>query len=149
MSRFQVLTEIKLLSIDTKNGYPQMINDFSQLKRPRYPMPEFVKNVLEERGLMDVYKERPAYQQNDYVGWISRAKRPETRDNRLQQMLDELEKGGVYMKMKHLGFGFGYIVSSNTALPKSSIAVLYPTTSNINVSLAIAPAASVAVTTNQ
>ena len=102
MSRFQVLTEIKLLSIDTKNGYPQLKNDFSQLKRTRYPMPEFVKNVLEERGLMDVYKERPAYQQNDYVGWISRAKREETREKRLQQMLDELRKGGVYMKMKHL-----------------------------------------------
>lgn len=80
-----------------------MKNDFSQLKRSRYPMPDFVKNALEERGLMDMYQERPAYQQNDYVGWISRAKRPETRDKRLQQMLDELEKGGVYMKMKHPG----------------------------------------------
>jgi len=50
---------------------------------------------------MVAYTERPAYQQNDYVGWISRAKREETRKKRLQQMLDELEKGGVYMKMKH------------------------------------------------
>jgi uncharacterized protein YdeI (YjbR/CyaY-like superfamily) len=80
-----------------------MKNDFSQLKRPQYPMPDFVKNALEQQGLMDAYKERPAYQQNDYVGWTSRAKRSETRDNRLQQMLDELEMGGVYMKMKHPG----------------------------------------------
>jgi uncharacterized protein YdeI (YjbR/CyaY-like superfamily) len=80
-----------------------MKNDFSQLKRLRYSMPDFVKNALEQRGLMDAYKERPAYQQNEYVGWISRAKRSETRDNRLQQMLDELEMGGVYMKMKHPG----------------------------------------------
>ena len=80
-----------------------MKNDFSQLKRLRYSMPDFVKSALEQRGLMDAYKEPPAYQQNDYVGWISRAKRFETRDNRLQQMLDELEMGGVYMKMKHPG----------------------------------------------
>jgi uncharacterized protein YdeI (YjbR/CyaY-like superfamily) len=80
-----------------------MKNDFSQLKRPRYPMPDFVKNTLEQRDLMDAYKERPTYQQNDNVGWISRAKRPETRDNRLKQMLNELEMGGVYMKMKHPG----------------------------------------------
>ena len=39
--------------------------DFSNLKRPRYPMPDFVKRALEERGLMGAYKARPAYQQND------------------------------------------------------------------------------------
>jgi len=64
-------------------------------------MPDFIKQALEDRGLMGAYGERPAYQQNDYIGWIVRAKRPETRDKRLQQMLDELAKGGVYMKMKH------------------------------------------------
>jgi len=50
---------------------------------------------------MGVYKDRPAYQQNDYIGWISRAKRQETKDKRLSQMLDELEAGGIYMNMKH------------------------------------------------
>ena len=50
---------------------------------------------------MDAYKERPAYQQNDYVSWITRGKKLETKDKRLQQMLYELERGGVYMKMKH------------------------------------------------
>jgi uncharacterized protein YdeI (YjbR/CyaY-like superfamily) len=64
-------------------------------------MPRFVNQALEERGLMDAYKERPAYQQNDYVGWINGAKRPETKERRLQQMLNELEKGGVYMNMAH------------------------------------------------
>ena len=52
-----------------------MSTDYSHLKRPRYPMPDFVKQALEERGLMAAYKDRPAYQQNDYVGWISHAKR--------------------------------------------------------------------------
>jgi uncharacterized protein YdeI (YjbR/CyaY-like superfamily) len=56
--------------------------------------------MLVARGLMDAYRARPAYQQNDYLGWIERAKRPETKEKRLNQMLDELEKGGVYMRMK-------------------------------------------------
>lgn len=78
-----------------------MSTDYSRLKRPRYAMPDFVREALEERGLMEAYQERPAYQQNDYVGWISRAKRQETREKRLRQMLDELEVGGVYMRMRH------------------------------------------------
>lgn len=64
-------------------------------------MPDLIDRALGERGLMDVYKQRPAYQQNDYIGWIMKAKRRETQEKRLRQMLDELEKGGVYMKMKH------------------------------------------------
>ena len=79
----------------------KMGSDFSKLKRPRYPMPDFVRQALDERGLMEAYQKRPAYQQNDYIGWINRAKRPETKEKRLRQMLEELEKGGVYMKMKH------------------------------------------------
>ena len=78
-----------------------MSTDFSNLKRPRHPMPDFVKRALEERGLMEAYKERPAYQQNDYVGWINQAKRQETKEKRLRQMLDELEMGGVYMNIEH------------------------------------------------
>lgn len=78
-----------------------MTTDYSNLKRPRHPMPDFVKRALEERGLMEDYRARPAYQQNDYIGWIMRAKRQATREKRLQQMLDELEIGGVYMNMAH------------------------------------------------
>ena len=78
-----------------------MRQDFSKLKRPRYPMPDFVRQALEERGLMEAYQKRPAYQQNDYVGWITRAKRQETKEKRLRQMQEELARGGVYMKMKH------------------------------------------------
>ena len=36
-----------------------------------------------------------------YIGWIEREKRQETKEKRLQQMVDELKAGGVYMKMKH------------------------------------------------
>lgn len=62
-------------------------------------MPEFVRDALLARRLMDAYRARPACQQNDYLSWIRRARRPETREKRLNQMLDELEKGDVYMKM--------------------------------------------------
>ncbi len=75
--------------------------DLSNLKRPRQPMPDFVRQALEERGLMQDYLARPAYQQNDYIGWINHAKRQDTKEKRLRQMLDELEMGGVYMKMEH------------------------------------------------
>ena len=62
-------------------------------------MPDFIERALKESGLMWAYKERPAYQQNDYIGWITRAKRPQTVAKRLNQMLDELRAGDVYMKM--------------------------------------------------
>jgi len=78
-----------------------MQKDYSNLKRPRYVMPDYIKYALEERTLMDDYLKRPAYQQNDYIGWIERAKQMETKQKRLNQMLSELEAGGVYMKMKH------------------------------------------------
>ena len=71
------------------------------LKRPRHPMPDVVRQALEEHGVMADYLARPAYQQNDYIGWINRAKRPSTREKRLRQMLEELEQGGVYMNMDH------------------------------------------------
>lgn len=64
-------------------------------------MPDFVREALLDRGLMDAYRDRPAYQQNDYVGWICRAKRQETVDRRLAQMLNELESGDKYMKMSY------------------------------------------------
>ena len=73
--------------------------DFSKLSRPIQPMPDSVREALQERELMDAYRARPPYQQNDYLAWIARAKRPETKEKRLAQMLEELERGDVYMKM--------------------------------------------------
>lgn len=63
-------------------------------------MPEFVRKALTERGLMEACRERPPYQQNDYLGWISRAKQEATKQKRLNQMLEELAAGDRYMKMK-------------------------------------------------
>ena len=62
-------------------------------------MPTWVKDALVDAGLWDAYCARPPYQQNDYVGWINRAKRDATQQSRCEQMLRELEQGDVYMNM--------------------------------------------------
>lgn len=69
------------------------------LKRDLNPMPDFVRAALDARGMTGLYQARPPYQRNDYLSWIGGAKREETRRKRLAQMLDELERGDVYMRM--------------------------------------------------
>jgi len=64
-------------------------------------MPQFVTDALEKHGLMTAYLSRPPYQRNDYLDWINRAKRPETKEKRLNQLLDELRQGNAYMKMPY------------------------------------------------
>ncbi len=63
-------------------------------------MPAFLRTAVQEAGLSREYQLRPAYQRNDYIGWITRGKLAQTRARRLQQMLDELRKGDVYMNMR-------------------------------------------------
>ncbi len=73
----------------------------STLSRPIQKMPTFVRIALNSEGLLKEYERRPAYQRNDYLLWINNAKREETKNKRLSQMLHELRIGGVYMNMKH------------------------------------------------
>ncbi len=75
--------------------------DFSRLKRDIHPIPEDVKRRLNAEGLRDAYHARPPYQRNDYIGWITRAKRDETRSKRIGQMIEELHDGNVYMGMDY------------------------------------------------
>ena len=70
------------------------------LKRALNPMPAFVRQALAARNLTAAYEVRPPFQRNDYVGWIARARKEETRRRRLEQMLDELEEGDIYLKMR-------------------------------------------------
>lgn len=69
--------------------------------RPVQAMPDDVLAELNENDLQSAYDGRPHYQRNDYLAWIGRAKRPETREKRIAQMLAELTEGGVYMGMEH------------------------------------------------
>lgn len=64
-------------------------------------MPDDVRDALGAHGLDTDYAERPFYQRNDYLAWIGRAVKLETRHKRIDQMLDELAAGGVYMGMDH------------------------------------------------
>lgn len=75
--------------------------DSSRLKRAVYPMPEDIRQRMETEKVLAAYRLRPAYQQNDYIGWISRAKRPETREKRIAQMIAELKVGDSYMGMDY------------------------------------------------
>jgi uncharacterized protein YdeI (YjbR/CyaY-like superfamily) len=69
------------------------------LTRPPQPMPDFVAEALDAKGLRAAYDARPPYQRNDYLGWINRAKRDDTKEKRLRQMLEELQAGEGYMNM--------------------------------------------------
>lgn len=80
---------------------PAKPDDTARLTRDIHPMPDDVREALVNRGLMSAYEARPAYQRNDYLGWFAQAKRPQTRQKRIDQMLEELAQGGVYMGMKH------------------------------------------------
>ena len=62
-------------------------------------MPEDIAALLAKRRLQSAYAERPPYQRNDYLGWIARARRAETRQRRIEQMLEELAGSELYMKM--------------------------------------------------
>ena len=71
----------------------------ARLTRAPNPMPAPVREALAQRDLTAAYESRPAYQRNDYLGWIAAAKLEATRAKRLAHMLDELARGGVYMNM--------------------------------------------------
>ena len=71
------------------------------MRRPVQPMPDDVRHELVDHELLADYEDRPFYQRNDYLSGIGRAKGDETRRKRIEQMLDELRRGGVYMNMDH------------------------------------------------
>ena len=71
--------------------------DTSRRTRPDEPMPADVVEALDESGLREAYDARPAYQRNDYLGWVGKAPTESARRERLDRMLDELRDGGVYM----------------------------------------------------
>ena len=88
-------------SISPTKRRPGMPPKAAAAKRERHPMPENILDSLKKAKLFDAYSKRPPYQQNDYIGWITSAKRSETQAARLAQMLDELRRGDIYMKMPY------------------------------------------------
>jgi hypothetical protein len=72
-----------------------------KMSRKVYDIPDYISAALDESGLWERYRARPPYQRNDYIGWITRGKREETRQKRLAQILEELQLGGAYMGMAY------------------------------------------------
>lgn len=62
----------------------------------KQPMPGNVRAALEKRDLTDAYFARPVYQRDEYLKWIALAVGPSAKQKRLDQMLEELEKGNVF-----------------------------------------------------
>jgi uncharacterized protein YdeI (YjbR/CyaY-like superfamily) len=60
------------------------------------PMPGNVKGALAKKKLTDAYEARPQYQQQEYLKWIAAAAGPAAKQKRIDQMVEELEKGGVF-----------------------------------------------------
>lgn len=79
----------------------------ARLKRALQPMPDDIAELLENQNLLQAYQARPPYQRNDYLAWIGRAKRDETRKKRITQMLEELAGGTTYMNMAWAGNSAG------------------------------------------
>ncbi len=88
-------------SISPTQRRPGMPKKAAAARREIHPMPDYVMKALEHENLFEAYESRPPYQQNDYIGWITGAKRDDTRAARLAQMLDELRNDDRYMKMAY------------------------------------------------
>jgi hypothetical protein len=62
-------------------------------RRPPHRMPLFMRQAIEEFGLAAAYLARPPHQQNEYISWVTGARKEETRRGRLARVLDELSSG--------------------------------------------------------
>ena len=88
------------MNLQTPNPYISL-EEADKLTREVHPLPNDIQQLLEVNSLEKEYQKRPAYQKNDYIRWITQAKREETRQKRINQMLDELTSGDRYMKMNY------------------------------------------------
>ena len=70
-------------------------------KKEILELPTKIKNILVKENLFEAYEKRPFYQRNDYLHWITSAKRKDTTNKRIVQMIEELRDGNTYMKMEY------------------------------------------------
>ena len=98
-----LIADITRWRVNQVEGKQKLKNDLdsSRMSRQVYDIPDFVADALSYNNLWERYRARPPYQRNDYIGWITRGKREETRQKRLAQMLDELRNGDAYMGMPY------------------------------------------------
>ena len=81
--------------------------------RARHVMPADLAEALRASGTRSDYESRPAYQRNDYVGWITAAKSAQTRSRRIAQMIEDgrhwrFDPGSLSLAFAYTGdFGYG------------------------------------------
>jgi uncharacterized protein YdhG (YjbR/CyaY superfamily) len=100
---YELISDIVRWRISCVEGKNKSNNDMDKSKMTRniYDIPDYITAALDKSGLWENYHKRPPYQRNDYIGWITRGKREETRRKRLKQMLEELKTGDAYMGMAY------------------------------------------------
>ena len=100
---YELIADITRWRVSCVEGGNRTNRDLNTVKktRPIIEIPDYVTTALGESGLWERYRARPPYQRNDYIRWITRGKREETRQKRLNQMLDELRSCDAYMGMAY------------------------------------------------
>ena len=59
-------------------------------------MPGNVRGALAKKQLIDTFLARPDYQRNGYLKWIATAAGPTAKQQRIDQMVAELENGKLF-----------------------------------------------------
>jgi uncharacterized protein YdeI (YjbR/CyaY-like superfamily) len=80
---------------------PEASRHRSAIKKQIAELPISIKNLLLAESLYEAYQARPFYQRNDYIHWIMGAKREDTAQKRIAQMIRELRAGNLYMIMEY------------------------------------------------
>ena len=80
---------------------PEVIASKSTKKKKVLRLPDSIRNILIQEDVLAAYEARPYYQRNDYLQWIASAKREETINKRIAQMVEELRSGSLYMNMEY------------------------------------------------
>jgi hypothetical protein len=60
------------------------------------PMPGNVRGALAKRKLLDAFRDRPQYQQDEYLKSIALAAGPAAKQKRLDEMLEDLAAGDKF-----------------------------------------------------
>jgi len=62
------------------------------IKERKYVVPSYIEKALKDNGVLDRYLKQPDYLKREQVNFIEIAKKDETRLNRLNKLITELEK---------------------------------------------------------
>jgi len=96
----ELIKEITKFNITADEQESKGVKSVS-ITRPEKELPEGLLAKLISNDLLEVYNKRPRYQRTDYISWIEKAVRAETKEKRTAQMIEELKNGDAYMGMAY------------------------------------------------